>query len=170
MAPFSNHRLQFRKERGVALLIVLMLILGLLILGQAAMLSLDQIALRSGTYRRQETGSYCAEEGLNLARAWLLKALNGATQINPLVLQELLADPADPTNDATGMQNPGKDLCQVALVAGPPARGRIERALPNRSHLAGRIQVSDQSDRRHRRAAAEHRSLPRHQQRVLFAC
>ena len=111
----------FRKERGVALLIVLMLILGLLILGQAAMLSLDQIALRSGTYRRQETGSYCAEEGLNLARAWLLKALNGATQINPLILQQLLADPSDPTNDATGMQNPAKDLCQVVTVPGPPA-------------------------------------------------
>ena len=121
MALLPTHRLQFRKERGVALLIVLMLILGLLILGQATMLSLDNIALRSGTYRRQETGSYCAEEGLNLARAWLLKALNGATQINPVILQQLLADPSDPTSDATGMQNVNKDLCQIVSIAGPPA-------------------------------------------------
>jgi hypothetical protein len=114
-------RLNLRKDRGVALLIVLMLILGLLILGQAAMLSLDQIALRSGTYRRQETGSYCAEEGLNLGRAWLLRALNGATQISPVLLTELLADPSDPTNDATGMHSPLKDLCQIVAVPGPPA-------------------------------------------------
>jgi hypothetical protein len=116
----SAVRLRMRKERGVALLIVLMLILGLLILGQATMLSLDQIALRSGTYRRQETGSYCAEEGLNLARAWLLRALNGNTQINPVLLQQLLADPSDPTNDATGMQSNAKDLCQIVNVLGPP--------------------------------------------------
>jgi hypothetical protein len=120
MAVSPTRRLMFRKERGVALLIVLMLILGLLILGQAAMLSLDQIALRSGTYRRQEAGNYCAEEGLNLARAWLLKALNGATQINPVLLTELLADPSDPTNDATGMQSNTKDLCQIVNVPGPP--------------------------------------------------
>jgi hypothetical protein len=121
MATLFKYRGIDRDKRGVALLIVLMLILGLLILGQAAMLSLDQIALRSGTYRRQEQGNYCAEEGLNLARAWLLKALNGATQINPLILQQLLADPSDPTNDATGMQSNTKDLCQVVAVAGPPA-------------------------------------------------
>jgi ribosome-associated protein len=107
--------------RGVALLIVLMLILGLLILGQAAMLSLDQIAQRSGTYRRQQQGNYCAEEGLNLARAWLLKALNGATVLNPILEQQLLADPSDPTNDATGMHSATKDLCQIVTVPGPPA-------------------------------------------------
>jgi len=122
MSTEPSARMQtMHKQRGVALLIVLMLILGLLILGQAAMLSLDNIALRSGTYRRQETGNYCAEEGLNLARAWLLKALNGATQINPVLLGQLLADPSDPTNDATGMQSPTKDLCQINLVPGPPA-------------------------------------------------
>ncbi len=121
MGLISRLRPTGRDERGVALLIVLMLILGLLILGQAAMLSLDQIAQRSGTYRRQEQGNYCAEEGLNLARAWLLRALNGATQINPLLEQELLADPSDPTNDATGMQSNTKDLCQIVAVPGPPA-------------------------------------------------
>ncbi len=72
--------------RGVALLIVLMLTLILLVLGQTAMLLLDNVAQRSGTYRRTEVGNYCAEEGLNLARAWLLRTMGASTQIPVQVL------------------------------------------------------------------------------------
>jgi hypothetical protein len=73
-------------QHGVAMLVVLMLTLGLLILGQSAMLLLDQVALRSGTYRRGEIGAYCAEEGLNLGRAWVLQNMNGSSQLNPKLL------------------------------------------------------------------------------------
>jgi hypothetical protein len=99
-----------RNRRGVAMLVVLMVILGLIILGQSAMLWLDRVAQSSGLYRRQEGGAYCAEEGLNLGRAWILQQMGTAPQINPLILNPLLADPANPADLALAT----KDLCQIA--------------------------------------------------------
>jgi hypothetical protein len=96
-------------RRGVAMLIVLMIILGLIMLGQSAMLWLDRVAQSSGLYRRQEGSSYCAEEGLNLGRAWILQQMGTAPQIDPLILNPLLADPADPAS----LSLPSKDLCQI---------------------------------------------------------
>jgi hypothetical protein len=90
-----------------------MVIVGLVILGQSAMLWLDNVAQRSGLYRRQEGGSYCAEEGLNLGRAWILAQMGTATQMDPLILNPLLADPANPADLASA----NKDLCQIT---GPP--------------------------------------------------
>jgi hypothetical protein len=113
-------------SRGVALLIVLMMTLGLLILGQSAMLLLDQVAQRSGSYRRGEIGGYCAEEGLNLGRAWVLQNMNGANQLNPAVMDAtdgvtppapgppsvgLFADPFDPTSLKV------RDLCAFNTTA-----------------------------------------------------
>jgi hypothetical protein len=96
-------------RRGVALLIVLMIVMGLIVLGQSAMLWLDRVAQSSGLYRRQEGSSYCAEEGLNLGRAWILQQMGNAPQLDPLILNPLLADPADPAD----MSLKTKDLCQI---------------------------------------------------------
>ncbi len=103
-----------RNQRGVALLIVMMVILGLVILGQSAMLWLDRVAQSSGLYRRQEAGGYCAEEGLNLGRAWILQQMGAATQLDPLILNPLLADPANPSDLALAT----KDLCQIVGAPG----------------------------------------------------
>ena len=121
--PSNAQRLSDNRN-GVALLIVMMIILGLLILGQAAMLLLDQVALRSGTYRRQEAGGYCAEEGLNLGRAWLLGAMAGNPQLPPTTLNWLLADPTDPTaTGINGLANANKDLCLIGTGMIPLASG-----------------------------------------------
>src|SRR5450432_778422 len=104
-----------RRNRGVALLIVLMIILGLIVLGQSAMLWLDHVAQSSGTYRRQEGSAYCAEEGIALGRAWILAQMGTASQINPLILNPLLADPAN----AADLTLATKDLCQIGGLALP---------------------------------------------------
>jgi len=105
-----------QRNHGVALLVVLMLIAGLLVVGQMAMLLLDSVTQRSGTFRRQEQGQYCAEEGLNLGRAWVMQnaALTGS--IDSTILSGppaslgsgLFADPANPA-DFKASKN--KDLC-----------------------------------------------------------
>jgi hypothetical protein len=110
------------KNRGVALLIVLMIVLGLIILGQSAMLWLDRVAQSSGLYRRQEGGTYCAEEGGALGRAWILAQMGAAPMINPIILNTLLADPANPADLALAT----KDLCQIGplvLPNGQPITG-----------------------------------------------
>jgi hypothetical protein len=109
------------RERGVALLTVLLLIGGLLVLGQSAMLVMDQVAKKSGGYRRGTRALYCAEEGLNLGRAWVLQQLAGFSALPDGLLSGvpagvgvgpgagLLADPVD-VND---LSSPNKDLCQI---------------------------------------------------------
>ncbi len=122
-----------RRDRGVAILVVLMLIAGLLIVGQMAMLVLDQVTQRSGTFRRLEQGQYCVEEGLNLGRAWVTQNASLSGSINPIILTGaplkgtgLFADPANP-NDFKWALN--KDLCELSstaattYVGGPPFFG-----------------------------------------------
>jgi hypothetical protein len=106
-------------------MVVLMLIAGLLVVGQMAMLLLDSVTQRSGTFRRLEQGEYCAEEGLNLGRAWVMQnaALSGS--VNSMILTGppagvgtgLFADPSNP-NDFTRLSSkravPGKDLCALS--------------------------------------------------------
>ena len=104
-----------RSSRGVAMLIVLMIILGLIVLGQSAMLWMDHVAQSSGLYRRQEGAAYCAEEGVALGRAWVLTQMGTAPQINPLILNPLLADPANPADLSLAT----KDLCQIGPLALP---------------------------------------------------
>jgi hypothetical protein len=91
------------------MLIVLMIVLGLIILGQSSMLWLDRVAQQSGLYRRQEGSAYCADEGVALGRAWVLSEMGAASQLNPLILNPLLADPANPQD----LTLPTKDLCQI---------------------------------------------------------
>jgi hypothetical protein len=104
-----------RDNRGVALLVVLMIVLGLIILGQSAMLWLDRVAQTSGLYRRQEGGGYVAAEGQALGRAWVLSAMGPATVLDPQILNHFLADPADPAD----LASPAKDLCQVGPIILP---------------------------------------------------
>jgi hypothetical protein len=110
-------------ERGVALLIVLMLIFGLLILGESAMLVMDNVAKKSGGFRRGQRAAYCADEGLNLGRAWVLQQLKGVGALpdevlsgnpagsppSPLANSGLLTDSVD----VADLSNPNKDLCQI---------------------------------------------------------
>jgi hypothetical protein len=104
-----------RHNRGVALLVVLMIILGLIVLGQSAMLWMDRVAQSSGLYRRQEGGAYCADEGVALGRAWVLAEMGAAAQIDPQILNHFLADPADPADLSSAV----KDLCQAPPVTLP---------------------------------------------------
>ena len=105
--------------RGVALLIVMLILAGLLVLGQMAMLLMDRVTQRSGAFHRYLSGVPCAEEGLNLGRAWILQAMAGGSSLNPMILQGpnpgggttpgtgLLADPSDPLDLVN------KDLCRM---------------------------------------------------------
>lgn len=117
-----------QRNHGVALLVVLMLIAGLLVVGQMAMLLLDSVTQRSGTFRRTEQGQYCAEEGLNLGRAWVMQnaALTGS--IDSTILSGptgalgsgLLTDPSYPedfTSAGSKRAVPGKDLCVIGATA-----------------------------------------------------
>jgi len=109
------------RNHGVALMVVLMLIAGLLVVGQMAMLLLDSVTQRSGTFRRLEQGEYCAEEGLNLGRAWVMQnaALSGS--VNSTILTGppgavgtgLFADPSN-TADFSRSKVPHKDLCALS--------------------------------------------------------
>jgi hypothetical protein len=108
-------------ERGVAMLMVLMLVAGLLVLGQSAMLVMGNVAKKSGSFRRSVRAQYCADEGLNLGRAWVLQQLKGFSALPDGLLSGnppgtgtgagagLMADPLD-IND---MSSPTKDLCRI---------------------------------------------------------
>ncbi len=104
---------QQRMDRsGMAMLVVLMIIAGLLVVGQMTMLLIDNVAQRSGSFRRTERSQYCAEEGLNLGRAWVLAESSKHGGAIPAALLTgnppgtgLLTDPALPTEFKT------KDLC-----------------------------------------------------------
>jgi len=114
-------------ERGIALLMVLMLVAGLLVLGESAMLVMGNVAKKSGEFRRAHRGQYCADEGLNLGRAWVLQQLKGFAALPDGVLSGsppgtgvggppnagLLADPLD-VND---MNSVNKDLCRIPAGA-----------------------------------------------------
>ncbi len=122
-----------RRDHGVALLVVLMLLAGLLIVGQMAMLLMDNVTQRSGAFRRSEQSSYCAEEGLNLGRAWAMQNAAKSGSINSLLLsgapghlgQGLLTDPANPT-DFSAANVTVKDLCLIpALPAAATTYGGV---------------------------------------------
>jgi hypothetical protein len=104
-----------KNNRGVALLVVLMIVLGLIILGQSAMLWLDRVAQSSGLYRRQEGGGYCADEGVALGRAWVLSEMGTGAALPPGILNPLLADPANPADLTLAT----KDLCQIGPMVLP---------------------------------------------------
>ncbi len=102
----------------MAMLLVLFVILGLLVVGQMVMLLMDHVTRRSGQYRRGERGQYCAEEGLNLGRAWVLSeiALNNGGIPAALLSgmpkgMGLLADPANPDDFRA------KDLCSFPSMS-----------------------------------------------------
>jgi hypothetical protein len=98
---------------------VLMLIAGLLILAQSAMLVMGNVAKKSGEFRRLHRGGYCADEGLNLGRAWVLEQLRGFAALPDGLLSGngtgtgalagILSDPMD----VVDMSSPAKDLCQI---------------------------------------------------------
>jgi hypothetical protein len=116
----------------MALLIVLMIIVGLLLVGQMAMLVLDNVTARSGTFRRTEEGQYCAEEGLNLGRAWVAQQAAASGSVNPTILTGvpsgtgLFADPGLPT-DFKSTAN--KDLCTISSTAGILINGNLVKGL-----------------------------------------
>ncbi|MHB8417123.1 MAG: pilus assembly PilX family protein [Myxococcales bacterium] len=108
-----------RTERGMAMLIVMMIILGLMVVGALTMVVMDNVTRRSGSFRRTERSQYCAEEGLNLGRAWV--AQYAASGSLPTAILSgtgkgdgLLTDPTNPLDfgqKANGIQ---KDLCEFA--------------------------------------------------------
>jgi len=119
-----------RTRRGAAMIIALMVVLGLVLLGSMIILTIDNVVHRAGTFRRLQSGHPCAEEGLNLGRAWLLQTIQSSPNIDPRILvgtapghnatpgNGLLADPTDQID----LSNPAKDLCQIA---GPVTIGGV---------------------------------------------
>ena len=105
-----------------------MLLFGLLVVGQMAMLLLDNVTQRSGVFHRLEQGQYCAEEGLNLGRAWVMQQAAQTGSVNTLVLSGgpppggtgLFVDPANPVDFQAASK---KDLCLLSSTTSTPIGG-----------------------------------------------
>ncbi len=106
-----------RRERGVALLVALMVIFGLVLVGQMAMLVMDNVTQRGGTFRRVERSQYCAEEALNLGRAWVQEYTGMKGSLPTALLSGtgtgngLLTDPTNPNDFGMSANGIQKDLC-----------------------------------------------------------
>src|SRR5579863_2245255 len=117
-----------RRNRGVALLVVLMSFEGMLVVGQMAMLLLDSVTQRSGVFRRLEQGQYCTEEGLNLGRAWVMQNASVTGSINSTILtgvpkgKGLFVDPSNPVDFSTASAQE-KDLCLLPSTLVPTVIG-----------------------------------------------
>ncbi len=149
------------KRRGMAMLMVLMVVAALLVLGQLVMLLMDNVAQRSGSFRRQQRGDYCAEEGISLARAWVAQN-QAAGVLSPAILSGpvpapdgttsapgtafpnagLLADPTNPVDLAA------RDLCNIATVGTPAVPGLLGlcRYQPGTTANLYRINLVDDID------------------------
>ncbi len=106
------------ERRGVALLMVLMLLTALLVLGQMVMLLMDNVTKRSGTFRRVERGSYCAEEGLSLAKAWIAQNQAGGV-LSPQILSGSTPAPSGVTSAPGSPHVPGTFPASAGLLADP---------------------------------------------------